>query len=116
MLVCDFDLCNRSSRRSDILDCARLAATEFDLDSADTGPLMSPSVSELCFVFFCKAFNRRRACISCSFNCSVSSSSSSADPSKPISSGRSAALFRTELDGLKRFVGDGDGEARSARR
>lgn len=117
-LDCDFDLRNRSSRNSDILDCARFAATEFDLArGAEPARLTSVSVSELCFAFFCSALSFNRACISWSFNCRVYSSSSSANSSNSISSfGSVWALFRTAEADVNRLVGDGEGEARSARR
>lgn len=77
--ACDFDLSNRSSRSPAILDCARLAATEFDL-ARGAEALPSFSVSELCFDFFCSFLSFNRACISCNCNCRVSSSSSESSP------------------------------------
>ena len=114
-VACNLDLSNRSSCRPAILDCARLAATEFDRAScAEPVRTLSFSVSEVCFDFFCNFFNLSRAWISCNFNCSVSSSSSS---KSSISSSKSSwALFCNDGVDLERLMGEGEGEARSARR
>lgn len=85
---------------------------------ARCGPAAAPSPALVDCVLdlsFCSFFSLRRACISCSLSCKVSSSSSSSPPPAPFSiiSVRDPSV---PFKALLSLSGDGDGDVRSASR